>query len=98
MDDELQYRSAGHINLPQEVKKSTTDERDFSTLKSVRDVFEANMEALTKDFNALVIFEGNDPDVTARDLVVQVKARQLAYQILSPILETLRSTLSNIDQ
>lgn len=70
---------------------SSTDINDFSTLAAVRNDLADSINGLDK-WHAF--------DLKADEMTVkqQIKAHQLAYDILSPLLETIDSTLLGINQ
>lgn len=95
--DELVYRSpAFRVPVEKDVP-STEDERNYSTLKRVRELLAESIDELHRDFNAFnVLSAGSKKDATEK-LLIDITARQIAYTILQPLLETIESSIQQID-
>lgn len=91
------YRSAVIPILHDDTPDTDVNRDQYSTLKSVHTEFTAQIKSLNKDFNAFELLEGHDPDVVARDLVVQIKGNQKAYDILMPLYEAMTNALAKVD-
>lgn len=93
--DDLPYRSPVTATaLPQPV---TSDEQDYSTLRSVRAVIADALEGLYKDFNAFDVLKRESVETAAIDLLRQVEVNQAVYGVLAPLLEAIDSKLQLID-
>lgn len=60
---------------------SISDEGDYSTLLTLKDSLDYFVKSLYNDFNA---FDSANT-MTAEELLVEVKARKLAYQMILPL-------------
>lgn len=90
MDNEtLPYRS-GVGTLPTQSQTSTEDEREFSTLKQADKLLADGIQRL-HNFDAF--------DLTESELKIkqQIRAHQLAADILQPISDMVRDTILRID-
>lgn len=95
--DELQYRAGFRSSVPQEPVAFSEDTSDFSTLKALKAALERYMIGLKTDFNMLTILEGVDPEIAAKDLVVQILAKQETFALLVSLLEMLNTTINGLD-
>lgn len=90
-DEEIPYFSPVAIEESEPV--STQDENDYSTLKQVKQEFEQTLQGLYKDFNAF--------DLSSKDSIeikIQIGARQLAFDILEPLRQKLKSAIDDIKE
>lgn len=78
-------------------KQVTQDEEDYSTLKAVHIVLRDAIAALYTDFNAFKIAEGVPKTTALYDLQRQIDGKQTAYDILTPALEAIESSLLSVD-
>lgn len=78
-------------------KSTTPDEINYDTLRSVGKILQAAVDGLYKDFNAFSLLEGTDTTRAARDLYRQVAGKQVAYDILAPVLESVISAITVVD-
>lgn len=79
-------------------KKVTRDEEDYHTVIQVRDELRQAVHGLYADFNAFKLTE-NVPKTTAIfDMIKQIEAKQMAYDILLPCLEAIESAVKIIDE
>lgn len=100
--DDLPYRNSAiaHTYLPGRDQPSSADEREFSTLKAVREQIARRIEGLYKDFNAfdiLKLLESPKIEDAQRKLLVQVMGKQEAYDILAEALEVIDTTMQTIN-
>jgi hypothetical protein len=77
-------------SLPGVATPSTVDESEFSTLQTVRGLL-ADGIAQLNGFNAFDLVESE------LKIKQQIKAHQLAYDILAPLLETIDNTITQIN-
>lgn len=78
-------------------KHVTADEANYPIVLRVRDDLQQAVHGLYADFNAFKLTE-NVPKTTAIfDMMKQIEAKQIAYDILSPLLEAIESTVKIID-
>lgn len=83
--------------LPTQAEESTQDEANFDTLKKVQSDFRAAIDSLHKDFNAFDIHKDDTDEVAKNKLLRDIDGRQIAYDILSPLLETLDNTVNGVE-
>lgn len=97
--DDLPYRNnaVAHTRLPGVAQVSSADEREFSTLKNVRDAIAGSVEDLYKDFNAFDVTKAENEDEAIKALLYQIKGKQEAYTILSEALEVIDQTMQTIN-
>lgn len=90
LDEQIQYRSSGIGNLPTPAENSVVDEREFSTLKQAHRLLAEGLDNL-HSFNAF--------DLTESELKIkqQIKAYQVAADILQPISDMVRDAIIRID-
>lgn len=89
--EEIPYRSAVRVNLPEADKASTQDEANYDTLRAVRDALASGIYELDK-------WSAFDLTESEMDIKQQIKAHQLAFEILSPLLEALNGSLEAVDR
>jgi hypothetical protein len=77
---------------------SSTNEANYDTLQIVSKLLTDSMNGLYKDFNAFDILKEGDTFAAAGNLLRQVEAKQMAYDILSPALEAVDNAIKLIDQ
>jgi len=97
MDDGLSYRSAVRPNFADEPKSSVKDEQDYSTLKAVQGILDQNLFDLEKNFNTFAVLNRPDKEQAAKDLLVDIEARQLAYSIIANVKEAVDSAISRVN-
>lgn len=95
--DEMQYRSGVNVPLIKKEETSPQDQANYSTLRTIHRAFAEKLESLYADFNAFNILEGGTTQEKADNLVIQVKAKQEAYDTLVPLLQELEQALMKID-
>lgn len=90
MDNENVPYRATISSLPAPATTSSVDENEFSTLQTVRKLFAESIGQLNS-FNAF--------DLTESEMKIkqQIKAHELAYDILAPLLETIDNTIMQIN-
>lgn len=76
---------------------TTSNEQDYSTLKIVRAQFESSLEELYANFNAFDVLIHANPDEAAKNLLRQVEAKQIAYDILSPLLDAMVTAIDGLE-
>jgi hypothetical protein len=90
--DELLYGKQPEIQLPREAAPSNVDTDNFDTLRAVRD------ELTT----ALAELDGwHAFDLAERDgltIKQQIKAHQLAYAMMAPLLDSINSALDQVNR
>lgn len=96
-DENIPYATTG-IPVPAAKPKVSTDEANYDTLIQVRKELAAALAALYKDFNAFTAADKANTAQAAQDLLVDIKARQIAFGILEPICESVNSTIQLIDK
>lgn len=93
--EEVPYRSP--IIVEDASDDTTRDEEEFSTLVSVRDDFQTDLEGLYKDFNAFDP-KGDMPDVKAVEILRgDIRAKREAYKILEPLFVRLNSAVNDVE-
>lgn len=94
--EELPYRAP--FALPTVIEKEKiVDEADLSTLQTVRKLLKESLDGLSKDFNAFDTLADANPEVAARNLLSQIQARQLAYQIIAPLYDSVHGVITLIE-
>lgn len=95
--DDLPYRSpvTNRTTKPQAVNKDT---EEYSTLKEVHGLFLEGVDSLYKDFNAFDILSTDMPEEAKEKFIAEVKAKQLAYNILQPLLEQVDNAVKKVDK
>lgn len=96
--DEAPYRSFTPLTIIPKATSSADDENQFSTLVLARDELATSIEGLYKDFNAFSVLKDTDITIARDNLLRQIEAKQIAYDILVPILDTLDSTILAINE
>lgn len=94
--DNLPYRVPATAS-PAADNHTTQDEQDFNTLKKVEVILESCVEGLYKEFNAFNVTTADDPKVAAANLLVEIKSKQFAYEILVPALEMVKNAIKAVD-
>lgn len=89
-DENIPYRSP--VTLPPRDAATDNDDQDFSTLLEVQKVFHEAVNALYKDFNAF------DLSKNVPKLEVQIAAKQIAFDILNPLKDTIDSAIQKVEQ
>ena len=89
-DEDIPYRSAIRDQPETTSQVSSVDERNFDTLKTVRRLLSGAVDGLDK-WHA---FDLEDKEMNLKN---QIKARQLAYDILTPLVEAIDSALLAVD-
>lgn len=87
-DEEIPYRSPAEVKAAPPA--SVRDENDYSTLEEVERYLAESIEGLSKNFNAF------DLSKDGPTLEAQVAGRQLAYDILMPLHEQIKSAINDI--
>jgi hypothetical protein len=77
--------------------KTTTDEENYDTLKSVRNILQEAVQGLYKDFNGFNVLKDTNKKQALENLLFQVEGKQAAYDILAPILESIISAMQTVD-
>lgn len=96
MDSEnIPYRSAVDSHAPSVKEDKARDQLDIGTLKRVQHLIDENINALYKNFNA---FELLDPKYKAEDVLIDIKARQMAYDILVPIRSEINGAVDDVEK
>lgn len=98
-DESIPYRAP--VTAPTTNDAADRDEEEFSTLEDVKKTLDQALEALYKDFNAFDILKllGSPKlDDAARKLLVQIEAKQVAFDILMPLQSTIDSAIQNVVQ
>lgn len=93
----IPYRSA----IPEDIipkRKWGHDDANQDTLKVVLEALEQAMEALYKDFNAFDVLEGKSKKEAAEALLRSIEAKQLAFDILTPLYETVKSAIHHVEK
>lgn len=94
--DDLPYRSpVTAASAP--ASTSSVNEENYNTLKIVRALLEESMAGLYKDFNAFSILSQEDTDKAAANLLRQIEAKQIAFDILSPVLDAVDNAVQAVD-
>lgn len=93
--DETPYFTPGILDTA--APATPTDEVEFSTLKTVAKELNNSMAALYGDFNAFDILKEADSDKAASNLLRQVEAKQIAYDILFPAVDAINGAIQKID-
>lgn len=98
-DEDIPYLTALPAQNPVGTPSFSTDEANYDTLKYVHKILQDAARDLTKDFNLLNIpVEQLVTDhVVAMALVRQISAKQEAYAIIAPLLESVETAISVAD-
>lgn len=98
MDNEgLPYRTGVGAMNPTPQRPVSKDEEDYGTLKSVQATLQAAVDGLYKDFNAFTLLKGATKEEARDHLVAQIEANQIAFAVLSPVLESVNSAINVVD-
>lgn len=79
-------------------KKVTADEANYPIVLKVRDDLHQAVHALYADFNAFKLTEGVPKTTAIFDMMKQIEAKQIAYDILAPLLDAMETTVRAIDE
>lgn len=90
MEPQIPYRTPFQTFTPA-ASVSSTDENNFDTLTHVRKDLAAAIEKLDH-------FHAFDLEGTEMNIKAQIKAHQLAYEILMPALDAIDSTIESVNQ
>lgn len=94
--NDLPYHSP--VTSSQAPVKTTRDEGDERTIVSMFNIIDEATTGLYKEFNAFtVLSDGTDEEVRDK-MMRQIAGNQIAYDILSPVLERLRGVLAEVDE
>lgn len=99
--DDLPYRSAVPQGIVSSNKGTTTNEQNYDTLKNVLKTLDTRIEGLYKDFNAFDVvglLQSSELDDAQKKLLVQILAKQQAYDVLIEAREAINSVLITADQ
>ena len=94
-DNELPYRSPVTAAAP--APQYSSDEADYNTLKNVRVLFADTINNLSKDFNAFDVLSEGTNQAKIETMMRNIAGKQIAYDILAPLLERLDSALMRAD-
>ena len=98
MDNEgLPYRTGVRALNPTPARVVTKDEENYDTLRSVGAALQAAVDDLYKDFNAFNLLKGATTEEARDHLVAQIEANQIAFSIVSPLLESIRDAIKSVD-
>lgn len=92
---ELPYLSP--VTQP-EAPKVTTNEENYDTLKVVYKELQAGIAGLFKDFNAFKLAKGVGKGISGDDVMLQIAARQIAYEMLLPHFEAVKTAIEKVDK
>lgn len=85
---------------PIEVPKiggTSTNEKNYDTLREVKKLIDDALMGLYNDFNAFdVLSDGSDIDVRDK-MMRQIAGNQIAYDILAPMKEAIDGAVTKID-
>lgn len=87
--DDVAYRGGVRVALGTE-KPQTSDERDLPTLVQVRDILEAYVKELPKNFHAF------DPNKTTEQLHIDIKALQQVHSMIEPLYDAVKTVVDKI--
>ena len=81
-----------------ETKKTAPaqDEANFSTLKEIQRMLEQNLFDLEKNFNSFAVLGEKDKEVAARNLLIDIEARQIAFSIIANVKAAVDSAVSGV--
>lgn len=97
MDDSMQYRSAVRPEFSGTEKVHNKDEQDYSTLQLVQSLLSDAISQLSSDFNAFSVLSGGDPDAQAKDVLVDIRARQRTHSFLATLKTAVDSAIQRTD-
>lgn len=95
-NDGFAYRGPAPVAVTKS-QPSITDEAQYSTLIAVRNDIAMALEDLYKDFNAFDVFKDDVTEEAKEKMLRQIAGKQEAYNILFPVLETIDSTMLQIN-
>lgn len=98
-DERVPFFTAVPEQTPTATSPYSKDEENYDTLLAVRKILAASADDLKKDFNMLNI------DITqlatdmvyAQSMARQIGAKQEAYAIIAPLLESVESAIQTAD-
>lgn len=98
MEEELDYRPITTSLYRKEEKKEKTskDEVDISTLVEVDRKLDNALYNMFKDFNSFDLISEGSENATAKNLLYQVKSRQMAFEIIKPLSEEIKQAIINV--
>lgn len=94
--DDLPYRSPVTQGTAQS-PSTTANETNYDTLKIVRELLADSLEDLYKNFNAFDVLKSETKDKAVDNLLRQIEGKQIAYDILSPVLEGVDNAIKVVD-
>lgn len=95
--DDIPYR--GIVTSPASAPAvSSTNEANYDTLQIARKLLQDGIDGLYKDFNAFDILKAEDKEKASANLLRQVEAKQMAFDILSPVLEAVDNAVKLVDE
>lgn len=98
MNDDLPYRTPFNpLPAQQDSSVSPQDENNYSTLKSLHTEFREKLKCLYDDFNAFDILSEGTSAAKRDKMMRQIAGNQIAYDILLPLLDSLSSSLIDIE-
>lgn len=90
-DEDIPYRTPGiNYQLPAEAQVSSLDERNYDTLKMV-------LHTLTTAVDSLDKWHAFDTTCTELQVKQQIVAHRIAADILSPVIEAVKSSVEAVD-
>lgn len=93
--EDMGYRTA--LTPKGSIVPVTSDEQDYTTLKAIRELLQESVDGLSKDFNLFdVLSEGTD-DAKRDHMMRLIAGKQIAFDILSPLLERVVSAMATAD-
>ncbi len=95
-DNDLPYRTP-MTAIVSTTPVSSKNEDNYDTLKIVQKLFRDSLDGLYRDFNAFDVLNGKPPSAAAENLLRQIQAKQIAYDLLSPVLEAVDSAIQTVD-
>lgn len=93
--DNLPYSTPG--TLQRSAEPTSQNEQEFSTLKIVGNILNDALAGLSRDFNAFDVLKDADRAKAADNMLRQVEAKQMAYDILLPCVEAVTSAIQIVD-
>ena len=96
LDEDIPYRTA--VPLPPDASQaSSRDEDNYDTLKLIQKGLVDAIDGLYKDFNAFEVLKDADNRTASQALMRNIAAKQEAYDILVPLLESVNSAVNSVD-
>lgn len=98
MEEELDYRPVATSLYKREEKKEKTskDEVDISTLIEVDRKFDNAIFNMFNDFNSFELIKEGSENAIAKNLLYQVRSRQMAFEILKPLSEEIKQAILQV--